>query len=263
MLGGGRGSGYRQGVIVAEPSFIDIAGVRLAYRHRSGRGPLTVFLPGYMSDMDGSKAVALDGWAEARGRALLRLDYSGCGSSGGSFDDGSIGRWTADTLAVIDAVGGGPVVLVGSSMGGWVALRAALARPEQVVALVGIAAAPDFTDWGLDLDDADRAALAQNGYTERPSDYGDGPYRYTRAFIEDAPAQHVLGEAIALDCPVRLLHGQRDDAVPWNLSLRIGALLRSDRVQVTLVKDGDHRLSRVSDLALLTATLDGLFEEFP
>ena len=158
MLGGKPACGYRLAMAEPEPSFVDVAGGRLAYRHRPGRGPTTVFLPGYMSDMGGSKAVALDGWAAARGRALLRLDYSGCGDSGGSFDDGSVGRWTADALAVIDSVGGGPVVLVGSSMGGWVALRAALARPEQVVALVGIAAAPDFTDWGLGLDEADRGA---------------------------------------------------------------------------------------------------------
>lgn len=146
----------------------------LAYLHRPGDGPTTVFLPGYMSDMTGSKAEALDAWAAAAGRAFLRLDYSGCGASGGSFDDGSIGRWSADAMAVIDAVAPGPVILVGSSMGGWIALRVALARP--VAGLVGIAAAPDFTEWGLELSDDDRASLAERGFLERPSEYGAAPY---------------------------------------------------------------------------------------
>ncbi len=235
----------------------------LAYRHRSGDGPLVVFLPGYMSDMTGSKAEALDAWALATGRTYLRLDYSGCGASGGDFDQGSIGRWTADVLTVIDAVTAGPAVLVGSSMGGWIALRVALARTAQVVGLVGIAAAPDFTEWGLPLDDGDRASLAARGFVERPSAYGDTPYRYTAAFIADAPAQRVLATEIALDCPVRLLHGQADADVPWQVSLDLAARLRSEDVQVTLVKDGDHRLSRPADLALLTRTLDDLLEELP
>ncbi len=232
---------------------------RLAYRHRPGRGPLVVFLPGYMSDMAGSKALALDAWAAAADRACVRFDYSGCGASGGRFDDGSIGRWTADALAVIAAVGGdGPVVLVGSSMGGWIALRVALALGPRVAGLIGIAAAPDFTDWGLSLDDADREALATRGWIERPSAYGDAPYRYTRALLDDAPSQRVLGGGIAVDCPVRLLHGQADADVPWRLSLDLAQRLRSDDVQVTLVKDGDHRLSRPQDLALLARTLDFL-----
>ena len=237
---------------------LDANGAALAYRHRAGRGPLVVFLPGYMSDMTGSKATMLDGWAAATGRAFLRLDYSGCGASGGSFDAGSIGRWTADALAVIDAVTDGPVLLVGSSIGGWIALRVALARPAQVASLVGIAAAPDFTDWGLDLQDADFLNLKAHGYIERPSEYGDGPYRYTETFIVDAEDQAVLGAEIAIDCPVRLLQGQCDDAVPWRLALEIAERLRSDDVQVTLVKDGDHRLSRPADLALLIAAADEL-----
>ena len=247
----------------ALPCFLATDGIRLAYRHRAGRAPTTVFLPGYMSDMGGGKAEAFDAWAAATGRAYLRLDYSGCGASGGAFDEGSIGRWTADVLAVIDAVVAGPVVLVGSSMGGWIALRVALARPAQVVGLVGIAAAPDFTDWGLTLDDADRASLVARGFVERASPYGDAPYRYTRALLDDAPAQRLLGGEIAVDCPVRLLHGQADPDVPWQLSLDLAARLRSADVQVALVKDGDHRLSRARDLALLTRTLDALFEDLP
>ena len=243
------------------PQFHEAGGVRLAYRYRKGNGPTVVFLPGYMSDMTGSKAEALDAWAAATGQAYLRLDYSGCGASGGRFDDGSIGRWTADALAVIAAVTKAPPILVGSSMGGWIALRVALARP--VAALVGIAAAPDFTEWGLALTDADRASLATRGFVERPSDYGDTPYRYTVALIRDAPTQLVMHDAIALDCPVRLLHGQADPDVPWRLSLDLAGQLRSADVQVTLVKDGDHRLSRPQDLALLVATLDALLEELP
>ena len=196
------------------------------------------------------------------GRAYLRLDYSGVGASGGDFAEGSIARWTGDALAVIDAVTDGPVVLVGSSMGGWIALRVALARAAQVVGLVGIAAATDFTDWGLKLSEADRTSLAARGYIERASDYGDAPYRYTRTLLDDAPAQCVLGGPIAIRCPVRLLHGQADADVPWRLSLDLADRLCSADVQVILVKDGEHRLSRPSDLALLTRALDGLFKEF-
>jgi pimeloyl-ACP methyl ester carboxylesterase len=240
-------------------AYLQHQGVALAYRHCAGAGPLIVFLPGYMSDMTGSKAEALDGWAAASGRAYLRLDYSGCGASGGDFLDGSIGRWTADALTVIDHVApGARVLLVGSSMGGWIALRAGLALGARLAGLVGIAAAPDFTDWGLELSDADRAALASQGWFTRPSDYDPGGYRYSRALIEDAPAQRLLHAPIGITAPVRLLHGQRDDAVPWRLSLDIADRLCSDDVQVTLVKDGDHRLSREADIALLTQTVAAL-----
>ncbi len=245
-----------------DPRSVDVNGTPLAYRYRPGTGPLTVFLPGYMSDMTGTKAEALDGWAAAQWRAFLRLDYSGCGASGGDFLDGSIGRWTADARAVIDHVApGARVVLVGSSMGGWIALRLGVLLEGRLAGLVGIAAAPDFTDWGLQIGDADRAALATQGWFSRPSDYDSGGYRYGRALIDDAPAQRVMGSAIAIDAPVRLLHGQCDDAVPWQVSLDIAAQLRSDDVQVTLVKDGDHRLSRASDLALFLAAVTDLTNE--
>ena len=231
-------------------------GTALAYRFRPGRGPVVVFLPGYMSDLAGTKAVALDDWAASRSRAYLRIDYSGCGASGGDFAAGTIGRWTADAAAAITHVAGDvPVVLVGSSMGAWIALRLALARP--MAAVVTIAGAPDFTDWGLALTAADRARLASQGFVERPSAYG-APYRYHAGLIADGAAQRVLPGPIAVDCPVRLLHGQADADVPWRLSLDVAAAVRSPDVQVTLVKDGDHRLSRPADLALLTATLDGL-----
>ena len=231
-------------------------GVRLAFRHAAGAGPLIVFLPGYMSDMTGTKAEALAEWAAAHGRAMLRLDYSGCGASGGDFLDGSIGRWTDEVQAVIDHVApAAAVVLVGSSMGGWIALRLGMALGRRLAGLVGLAAAPDFTEWGLDVMAADRAALAARGWMTRPSDYDPAGYRYSRAFIADAAAQLVLGSDIAITAPVRLLHGQRDDAVPWQLSVDIAARLRSDDVQVTLVKDGDHRLSRPQDIAWLVAAV--------
>jgi pimeloyl-ACP methyl ester carboxylesterase len=246
-------------VAVTAVAHLEREGAALAYRHRGGAGPLIVFLPGYMSDMTGSKAEALDLWAAATGRAFLRLDYSGCGASGGDFLAGSIGRWTADALAVIDHVAPGQrVLLVGSSMGGWIALRAGLALGARLAGLIGIAAAPDFTDWGLDLTEADRAALAGQGWFTRPSDYDPGGYRYSRALIDDAPAQRLLHAPIGITAPVRLLHGQRDDAVPWRLSLDIADRLHSDDVQVTLVKDGDHRLSRDGDIALLLQTVASL-----
>ncbi len=234
---------------------LDHNGAQLAYRHQPGTGPLVVFLPGYMSDMSGSKAEALADWAAGAGRAMLRLDYSGCGASGGDFLEGSIGRWAGDALAVIDHAGAEKVVLVGSSMGGWIALRLGIVLGDRLAGLVGIAAAPDFTEWGLDVTAADRTALAGQGWFTRASEYDAAGYRYSRAFVEDAAAQLVLGGEIAIDAPVRLLQGQRDDAVPWRLSLDIAARLRSDDVQVTLVKDGDHRLSRSQDIALLVAAV--------
>jgi pimeloyl-ACP methyl ester carboxylesterase len=234
-------------------------GASLAYRHSPGAGPLIVFLPGYMSDMTGSKAEALAAWAAAHGRAMLRLDYSGCGASGGDFLAGSIGRWTGDALALIDHVApGGEVLLVGSSMGGWIALRLGLALGDRLAGLVGIAAAPDFTDWGLAISAEEAAALDAQGWFGRPTPYDPAGYRYSRSFLADAPAQRLLTSAIAITAPVRLLHGQRDDAVPWRLGLDIADRLRSDRVQVTLVKDGDHRLSRPADIALLIAAVADL-----
>ena len=238
--------------------FLTYQGARLAYRHLAGAGPLLVFLPGYMSDMTGSKAQALADWAALHGHACLRLDYSGCGASGGAFLAGSIGRWTDDAQAVIDHVApGAPVVLVGSSMGGWVALQLGLRVGRRLAGLVLVAAAPDFPDWGLGITDADRVLLATQGWFSRPSDFDPAGYRYSAALIADAPAQRLLDGAIAITAPVVLLHGQRDDAVPWRLSLDLAERLCSDAVQVILVKDSDHRLSRPADLArLLTAVAE-------
>lgn len=237
-------------------------GVELAWAREEGRGPTVVFLPGFRSDMAGEKATALAAHCAARAQAMLRFDYSAHGASGGRFEDGTIGRWAADALAIIDQVSEGPLVLVGSSMGGWIALLAARARPERIAALVGIAAAPDFTEklmWQA-MSFEQRATLMSTGVLHVPSQYGD-PYPITRALIEDGRSHLLLSEPIAVDCPVRLLHGQRDPDVPWEFALRIAEQLTSQDVRVMLVKDGDHRLSRPQDLALLRQCLDAVLCE--
>jgi pimeloyl-ACP methyl ester carboxylesterase len=239
------------------PEFLERGGRRLAFRRRAGRGPTLVFLPGYMSDMDGGKATALDSWAEASGRAMLRFDYSGCGLSEGDFEAQTLAGWRDDALAMIDSLDG-PVVLIGSSMGGWLMLLAALARPRRVRALVGIAAAPDFTDWGFDS--ARKAAIRDHGRLEEPSPYGEAPYVTTRAFWESGESLRLLDGDVAIDCPVRLLHGLDDADVPWRISLRLMERLRSADVRATLIKGGDHRLSRPGDIAHLIATVETLPE---
>lgn len=226
----------------------------LAIDRRAGRTPTIVFLPGYASDKTGSKAVALDAWAARTGRAFIRFDYRGCGESAGAFEDFTLENWRDDALAVIDSVTG-PVVLVGSSMGGWIMLLAALARSERIAALVGIAAAPDFTEWGFD--DAQKTGLATDGRIEEISPYGP-PMVTTMGFWEAGQRSLLLGSEIAIDAPVRLLQGQCDADVPWQTALTLTARLRSADVQVTLVKDGDHRLSRPQDIDLLIATIESL-----
>lgn len=231
-------------------------GRRIAFRLTEGTGPALVFLPGYMSDMAGSKACAVFDWAQAQGRACLLLDYSGCGESEGQFADGTLTRWRDEVLALIAAHCSGPVVLIGSSMGGWLMLLVALAIPDRVSALVGIAAAPDFTAWGYSDDQqaellAGETALEENAYGPQPTPTFPG-------FWANGQANLLLGTEIALSCPVRLLHGQDDGDVPWEVSLRLADALRSADVQVTLVKDGDHRLSRDADIALLLRTVAAL-----
>jgi pimeloyl-ACP methyl ester carboxylesterase len=232
-------------------------GLRLACRRRAGRGPTILFLPGYMSDMEGGKASALDAWAEAEGRAMLRFDYGGCGASQGDFEAQSLADWRDDALCAIDSVEG-PVLLVGSSMGGWAMLLAALARPERIAGLIGIAAAPDFTAWGF-TDDQKRT-IRDHGRLEEFSPYGDTPTVTTRAFWESGETLKLLEREIAIDCPVRLLHGLEDADVPWRISLATAEKLRSPDVQTILVKGGDHRLSRGEDIALLIATVRQLLE---
>jgi pimeloyl-ACP methyl ester carboxylesterase len=231
-------------------------GKGLAWRRLSGREPTVVFLPGFGSDMSGEKATSLATFCSNVGQAMLRFDYSGHGESDGRFEEGTIGQWTEDALAVMDAVSAGPLLLVGSSMGGWIALLAALARPERVAGIVGIAAAPDFTEilmWqSMTFEERDR--LMADGVVFAPNRYGP-PTPITRALIEDGRKHLLLDRPIPLTCPVRLLHGQNDQDVPWELSLRIAERLESTDVHVILVKDGEHRLSRPADLALLHRTL--------
>jgi pimeloyl-ACP methyl ester carboxylesterase len=224
-------------------------GTRLAYRHLRGEGPTIVFLPGYMSDMQGGKAQALAAWAQTQNRPMLRLDYSGCGESDGEFESGTLDVWRDDVCAVIAAVVTGPIILIGSSMGGWLMLLVAQALGDQIRALVGIAAAPDFTDW--DFDAADKATLLDKGRIERPSDYGYDAMVITQDFWTSGQDNLQLTDRVALDCPARLIHGQQDPDVPWEISLKLAACLCSADVQTLLIKDGDHRLSRDQDIALL------------
>ena len=227
---------------------------RLAYRHTPGAAPTVVFLPGYASDMTGTKALALEVHAKETGQAFLRMDYAGCGESEGEFAQQTLADWRDDVIAAIDELVEGPVVLVGSSMGGWLMLLAARARPERVVGMVGVAAAPDFTDWGFSQDE--KLDLLREGAVRRPNPYGPEPTLYTRAFWQSGEANRVLGAPIAFDGSVRLLHGQHDGDVPWHHSPHLAGLLTSADVQTWLVKDGDHRLSREGDVALLIRAVD-------
>ena len=237
-------------------------GSRLAWSHLSGKAPTVVFLPGFHSDMAGSKALAVLDYCRSAGRAMLRLDYSGHGASGGAFENGSIGQWTDDARAIIEHRIEGAMILVGSSMGGWIALLLARAFGTRVAGLIGIAAAPDFTETLMwqSMAPIEQKALMEDGRISVPSDYG-APLVITRRLIEDGRAHLVLGEPIALDAPVRLLQGQRDPDVPWETALKLASQLTSDDVQVILLKDGDHRLSRPGDLALLTRTISTLLGE--
>lgn len=237
---------------------------RIAYARRHGRPgagrAALVFLGGFRSDMAGSKAAFLDAHCAANGLGLLRFDYSGHGQSGGAFTDGTIGRWAAEAIALIDAQTEGKLVLVGSSMGGWIMLLAALARPQRVAGLIGIAAAPDFTEtliWDR-LDAASRARLERDGKLVEDSQYSDDPTIITRGLIEEGRRHLLLAAPIGIHCPVRLLHGMADPDVPYQVSLQLAERLETDDVRVTLVKDGDHRLSREQDLALLGQAVDEL-----
>jgi pimeloyl-ACP methyl ester carboxylesterase len=224
-------------------------GIRLACRYVPGGGPTIVFLPGYMSDMQGGKVQALAAWAQRQGRAMLRLDYSGCGESEGAFQDGTLDIWRDDVLAVIEHMATGPLIMVGSSMGGWLMLLVAQVLGDRVRALVGIAAAPDFTDW--DFNETDQALIATHGRIERPGNDGYDSMVITKLFWQSGQDNRQLTAEIAIDCPVRLIHGQADRDVPWDISIQLARRLRSSDVQTILIKDGDHRLSRDQDIALL------------
>lgn len=231
-------------------------GTRLAYRYTPGSGPALVFLPGYISDMAGGKATAVFDWAVAQGRECLLLDYSGCGESEGNFADGTLSRWAGQVVCLLSGLCVHGVVLVGSSMGGWLMLLVALELPLKIKGLIGIAAAPDFTDWGFS--DAQKQNLAAGEILFEDNPYGPEPTPTYPAFWADGQANRLLDTEIPLLCPVRLIHGQADPDVPWQVALRLAEALRSADVQVHLVKDGDHRLSRPQDLALLLTAVAAL-----
>ncbi len=210
--------------------------------------------------MAGTKATFLDAFCAERALPYVRFDYSGHGASDGRFEDGTIGAWAADAIAVIDHVADGSLVLVGSSMGGWIMLLAALARPHRIAGLVGLAPAPDFTEaliWNR-LTDEERERLQGIGRLVTPSAYSDEPTVITRALIEEGRRHLLLSAPVGIHCPVRLLHGMADPDVPYRLSLDLAERIVGENVRVTLIKDGDHRLSRAEDLALLGETLDDL-----
>jgi len=222
---------------------IDVSGRRIAYRLREGAGRTLLFLPGYASDMEGTKAWALDGFAERNGLAMLRFDYSGTGSSGGSFEEGTIALWLDEALAAVDQLTEGPLTLIGSSMGGWIALHLALLRPDRVAALVGIAAAPDFTDWGFaDGEAAERAGIA-------------------RGFWESGQRLLLLDKEITIGCPFRLIHGEADSEVPLEIAFLLMRALRSADVQLLTLKGGGHRLSEPHEINAILRTVAAVTEQ--
>jgi len=237
-------------------------GESVAYFRRLGGAPGVLWLGGFKSDMGGAKATALDAWGARRGQAYLRFDYFGHGASSGDFRNGTITRWRDDALAVLDALCSGPQILVGSSMGGWIALLAALARPEKVKALLLIAPAPDFTEdlmWAEMSSDV-RHRIMETGEWLRPSAYGEEPYPITRALIEDGRKHLLLRAPIPISCPARILQGMADPDVPWRHAVKLVERLSGNPI-LTLVKEGDHRLSTPRDLERLEKMLEALLEE--
>jgi pimeloyl-ACP methyl ester carboxylesterase len=256
------------GIPDTDPAFIEVgrdSGARkIAVRARAGKAPGLFWLSGFNSDMQGTKALALDAWAAAHGRACVRFDYSGHGESGGAFIDGTIGRWLEESTAVFDRFCDGPQVVIGSSMGGWMALLLARAlmrrgteRPRAKLAgLVLIAPAPDFTEelmW-KGFSPQVREQIETRGVWLRPSEYGE-PYPITRALIEEGRNHLLLGSAIEVGCPVRILQGAQDPDVPWQHAFALAHRLPSDDVVLTMIQDGDHRLSRPQDIARIIAAV--------
>lgn len=236
-------------------------GASIAYRRLAGKGPGVVFLHGFHSDMEGGKALALEALCRAQGRAFVRFDLFGHGASSGRVEDGCISRWADDATAVLDEQTEGPQVLVGSSLGGWLALLTALRRRDRVAGLVGVAAAPDFTEdlmWN-DFTAEQRREMLETGRVVMGNCYEpDKPWTIPRLLIEDGRRNLLLTDTINLGCPVRLIQGQKDADVPWHTALRIAEQLAAEDVEVILVKDGDHRLSRDHDLARLVRVVEEL-----
>ncbi len=248
-----------------EPSYLDLpGGARLAYHKSEGKGPTLVFLGGFSSDMTGSKATALEAYARRSGRAFLRFDYQGHGASSGKFEEGTIGLWASDALAAVESLTEGPVILIGSSMGGWMMLLVGLKIKDRLAGLVGLAAAPDFTedliwDW---LSEEEKATLKREGVLQQASEYEDeGSYCITLKLIEEGRQNLLLRAPIPLTCPVRLIHGDQDSDVPWKVSLQLIEALESTDVELTLVKGAGHRLSEPQDIARLEATLERLLAQ--
>lgn len=246
------------------PAYLEVEGRRIAYRRRDGKAPGVMWLGGYRSDMQGTKARALDAWADERGRAFTRYDYSGHGESGGRFEEGTISRWVAESLAVREAVASEPQILVGSSMGAWIALRMiAELRAKGARSVAGallLAPAPDFTSELVEprLTRAQKRSLVTKGYFQVRSPYGPDPYVYTRALIEDGRENRVMVGPIDTHCAVHIIQGMRDPDVPYTHALRLAECLPADDVTVSLLPDGDHRLSRPDDIALILRALDEL-----
>lgn len=244
---------------MSQPKFLTTPeGRRIAYHQTAGKGPGVVFLGGFKSDMDGTKAIYLEDWAKRTGRGFLRFDYSGHGQSSETFTEGCIGAWAADAMAAISTLTEGPQVLVGSSMGGWISLLVARAMPERIAGLVGIAAAPDFTEDSMwaGFSDAQKAELSNMGQVELPSEYDDGPYVITRKLIEDGRQQLVLRAPLPLPFPVRFLQGTADEDVDQALALRLLEHAQGDDIRLTLVKGADHRFSSDACLYLTEKTLE-------
>ena len=245
----------------ASLSFLDPGdGPRLAFRIRDGEEPTLLFLPGYASDMEGAKALALDAFAGRLGLSMLRFDYSGTGSSEGEFEEGTLARWIDEATLMLDELARGPVIAIGSSMGGWIALHLALRRAERIAALVGIAAAPDFTEWGYPDRLKERLAAGETLRREFP----DGGAQVTASgFWSSGQAMRLLDSEIAIDCPVRLIHGDRDEDVPLDIAIRLKDRLRSADVQVKVVKCGGHRLSEPHEIEAILRTVAALVEPAP
>lgn len=246
---------------MSQPHFLDTPqGRRIAYRKTGGEGPGVVFLGGFRSDMEGTKALWLEDWARRTGRAFLRFDYSGHGRSSGRFEEGCIGDWAEDAAAALDALTAGPQVLVGSSMGGWIALLLARERARRVAGLVGIAAAPDFTEDSMwaGFNAARRATIEAGGVVEMPSEYSDTPYPITARLIEDGRRHLVLRAPLRLAHPVRLLQGTADSDVPVEVALRLLAHIDAEDVRLTLVRGADHRFSDPGCLSLIGESVEAV-----
>lgn len=243
---------------MTEPRYLETPnGRRIAYHQSAGAGPTVVFLGGFKSDMEGTKAVHVEAWARREGRAFLRFDYSGHGQSSGEFTEGCIGDWAADARAVLDTLTEGPQVLVGSSMGGWISLLMAKALPDRIAGLVTVAAAPDFTEDGFwaEFDESQRRAIEEVGHVERPSDYGD-PYVITRRLIEDGRDHLVMRTPLVLPFPVRMLQGTEDEDVSRETALRLLDHADAADIRLTFVKGADHRFSTPDCLALIEAAVE-------